>query len=117
MNIRIEYKGKQIVLNAALIRKQNLSVDDVEKIKQLHLERMKIEYRIEKSSDKLILKELSKKWTENQFLLQDAWGFKRDQNYHKFWEVPKCSCPKLDNLDLYPSAYYWRDVNCVLHGG
>jgi len=50
------------------------------------------------------------------FLLQDAWGFSRDERYHQFWELPGCLCPKIDNEDRWPTGYYVINQECPIHG-
>lgn len=53
-------------------------------------------------------------WKETNYVLQSLWGFKQHGEYHKFWELPKCICPKIDNEDRYPSESgdYWHTENC-----
>ena len=62
------------------------------------------------------LKKFDRKVEHIEFALQDLWGFPLDKNYHKFWNRPRCSCPKMDNEDNYPYGYYTIDCGCKLHG-
>jgi hypothetical protein len=55
-------------------------------------------------------------WEQNEYRLQELWGFPKDPNYHRFWEMAGCTCPKMDNEDAYPTGYYTRSGNCPLHG-
>ena len=55
--------------------------------------------------------------TNLEFSLQKAWGFSQDIKYHKFWDRPRCTCPKMDNDDAYPYGYYVISESCPLHGG
>jgi len=60
--------------------------------------------------------EYAAKWEQNEYRLQALWGFPLDSKYHKFWEMPGCTCPKMDNDDAYPTGYYTRSGDCPLHG-
>ncbi len=55
-------------------------------------------------------------WEQNEYRLQELWGFPKDPNYHKFWEMSGCTCPKIDNEDSYPTGFYIHTQNCPLHG-
>jgi hypothetical protein len=59
---------------------------------------------------------LYKMWYETNVLLQKLWKFDLDEKYIKFWEFPRCTCPKMDNDDNYPSGYYVTVQNCIYHG-
>ena len=63
-----------------------------------------------------IAKKLYVTWYELNLALQDLWNFEYDPNYIKWWKYPKCTCPKLDNEDAYPTGYYVIDNNCPVHG-
>jgi hypothetical protein len=52
---------------------------------------------------------------ELEYYLQDLWGFPRNNYYHKFWEYPGCTCPKMDNIDHYPNSQI-RNLDCPVHG-
>lgn len=114
-SLTVVYKGKpQFRLNARLVAQKGLSNEDVEMIKGLHLVRLVIEESMETAE--FTLKELYSDWLENQRQLQKAWKFTLDDNYIRFWEVPQCSCPKMDNEDAYPTGYYTVNCSCPVHG-
>lgn len=118
-DLTVYYNDKPIFkLNSSLIARQNLTQQDVEIIKRLHLERI---INIESAKqlvgvDNLTLRMKAKLDTKLEFLLQDAWGFPKDINYHRFWRFPGCTCPKMDNADAYPTGYYIYDEECPIHG-
>lgn len=93
LDLTVFYNEEPIfALNDLLVDRQNLNQDDVDKIKKLHLERLNLE-------EQYIRKEIHPagyytSWTALQFKLQSAWGFKKDISYHKFWDMPGCSCTK-----------------------
>lgn len=104
-------------LNERLILQQNLSESEVEQILRLHEYKLAIRAKMKAlPSDSPKIKDYAADLEQIEFLLQDAWKFKRDANFHRFWEVPHCSCPKMDNEDAYPSGYYVRSMTCPIHG-
>jgi hypothetical protein len=116
MDLDINHDELKIRLNKNLVQKQNLSQVEVDYIKNLHIKSYEICKEIKKTDDTSKLKQLASEWEENQFLLQIAWGFNPDRNYHKFWELPKCDCPSMDNDDKYPYGNYYKSGGCLLHG-
>ena len=99
-----------------LIEKQKVSKPNVKKIIKLHLKRDALYALMEKTDDAEALKILAKRVTENELDLQDLWKFERNVDFHKFWEMPKCKCPRLDNIDAYPTGYYVKSGDCPIHG-
>ena len=95
----------------ALLDKQK-AWKNLDLIKSLHLERMKIQDGMEKCKCRETLKFAAHCWTNIQFDLQDAWHFPRDSNYHRYWTLPKCSCPYLDNEDTLGTKYKHIDGKC-----
>ena len=100
-------KLSSTVLNSHLLDVRDCW-DAVPRLLKLHTIRELIEHKMEASD--------MASWTENQYQLQDAWGFERDSRMHKFWEIEDCTCPKLDNGDSYPSGYYFTSEDCKIHG-
>ena len=54
-------------------------------------------------------------WEENEYRLQSLWRFPRDPSYHRFWDLPWCKCPKMDNDDDYPFLQH-KVQHCPIHG-
>ena len=48
--------------------------------------------------------------------MQLLYGEKEDKSYHKFWETPKCICPKIDNNEIYPNKEPIFNLKCPIHG-
>jgi len=107
--------GRSIFLNRLLIRKQGCTIETVEKLKQVHYERLGVIFKMEETEDPVALKVLNRSITEIDFKLQELWGFPQDPNYHRWWEVPKCVCPKLDNTDSYGTNYRIIRGDCPVH--
>ena len=114
----VKVHNKGLRLNERLILQQKLYESEVEQILRLH------EYRLTLCAkmaalppDNPKVRAYAKELEQLEFLLQDAWKFPRDVNYHRLWEIPHCSCPKMDNDDAYPWGYYVKSLCCPAHGG
>lgn len=86
---------------------------NLDKLKNCLLEKLKIYDIIENSDDNL--HQYYKKLTDIEYNMQVLYGEKEDISDHRFWETPKCTCPKIDNLELYPSNDYIFDEKCPIH--
>ena len=103
------------MLNKQLLDSQN-AWGNLIIIKDLHGQLLEVYDKMSRARSEKSLRKYDKMCTELEFKLQDAWGFGRDANYHRFWNRPKCGCPKLDNEDAYPTGYYVINHSCKLHG-
>ena len=56
-----------------------------------------------------------KKLTDIEFSMQTLYGEAEEKKYHKFWQTPKCTCPKIDNIEKYPSDKPIFDKKCPIH--
>ena len=110
------FRKKNFSLNKNLISSQNIDGYDVVKLLKLHQIKNCFFNLAEKFDDKSDLKYISEIVTEIEFQLQNVWRFNQDLVYHKFWELPKCSCPKMDNEDVYGTGHRYINSNCIYHG-
>lgn len=67
-------------------------------------------------TDKPTIHVLVVAWKENEFKLQRLWGFDEDARYHRFFDLPHCNCPVLDNLERLGTDYQIHNQNCPIHG-
>jgi hypothetical protein len=88
--------------------KKNLS-----KLKNCLIEKLKI-YDIIESSDEN-LEQYYKKLTDIEYNMQLLYGEEEDISQHLFWQTPKCTCPKIDNIEIYPSKNPIFDDKCQIH--
>jgi hypothetical protein len=116
MKLKNTFNNKIVNLNQNLISRQGLSDIDVDMIKKLHIVRGCYCNLIENIDDKEDLKSIRDIITQIDFKLQELWNFPQDVIYHRFWELPKCDCPKLDNIDTYGTGHRYINTNCVFHG-
>ena len=112
----IYYEGKPVAaLNENLIKDLGVSPQQLERIKFLNKMRILLEARLTEVTDPYLIDLLYRAWTENEFKLQDAWGFPRNSKFHKSWYIPACSCPKMDNDDMYPTGLMVMSADCKIH--
>ena len=104
------------LLNSRLIANQGLNQEEVNKILKLNRVRNCYLTLMEIYDDKDDLRYLCGMITQIDFQLQKLWKFKVDSLYHKFWELPKCECPKMDNSDAHGTGHRYINPNCKLHG-
>tara|TARA_Y100000588_G_scaffold254014_1_gene268576 strand:- start:20181 stop:20603 length:423 start_codon:yes stop_codon:yes gene_type:complete len=107
----------QSFINPEMLLANKISEDSqiFENIKKAQSKRIKIFNAMENTDNPKALEKLDQEFTANEFYLQEQWGFEENIDYHKFWEAPKCTCPKFDNEDNYPSGYYSFDQKCPIH--
>ena len=104
-------------LNERLIIQKGLSEAEVEQILRLHEYKLTIRGKMKAlPPNNPKIRAYAKELEQLEFLLQEAWKFPRDANFHRFWEMPHCTCPKMDNEDAYPSGYYVKNLSCPVHG-
>lgn len=103
-------------INSSLVLRQKISDSGLKKIIALHVERIKMEEAFVSTENKMSGEEYWDKWTQNQYALQEAWGFEKNGDYHVFWKMGGCSCPSMDNQMNYPSGPYYFKSNCAVHG-
>lgn len=108
--------GSQGALNPNLVAKQELSQLQVNNIIDLHKHKNRIFNEMKATSSKTLLRDLAKKVEETEFKLQAIWGFPQDENFHYWWQVPQCSCPRMDNQDLYGTNHKIINPQCKVHG-
>lgn len=114
----VYYEDKPLcVLNSRLVEQQNLTEEKINILKNLHIGMHETKEKMKETDDKSALRELAFTVENLEFMMQEAWGFPKDRNYHSHWlEVPKCTCPKMDNRENYGTKYRVIDGKCPVHG-
>ena len=108
--------GSQHSLNPRLVAKQELNQLQVDNIIDLHKHKDQILSQMKTATQKKTLRELAQKITNIEFNLQALWGFSQDENFHYWFEVPQCDCPKMDNRDRYGTSHRIINPHCKIHG-
>jgi hypothetical protein len=113
------YKGELVhYISPLLAKQQNLSDENLEILKELHVKRLGLFERITEAVKSFpeIVPNLMIEYTAGEFEMQDVWRFPQDENFHRFWDIPACTCPRMDNDDLVGSSHSVIDGACPLHG-
>lgn len=109
-------KEMAFLLSGGLAEKMGINHERLNKIKELHQERLLLLGKMKMENTIIPLRELAEMITEVEYQLQDAWGFPRDSSMHYWTEVPKCSCPKMDNWDIRGTGKRLINLSCPVHG-
>ena len=104
------------MINYDLARKRNLSDETILEIEELYLDREDWLKELKFGSQYVNLKEVNSTLDNIELRLQSLWGFDLNPNYIKFWNRPRCTCPKTDNNERFPHGYYITNGDCPLHG-
>jgi len=109
------------VISESMCMRQGIDDATLDKIKNLHGVRHMYVVSMQKCAPKMYedrykLRSLAEIVTEYDYQLQELWGFGRNKNFHKFWELPHCTCPRHDNMDRIGTPYAIINRNCILHG-
>jgi len=110
-----EYNGNKHCVSPMLLN-QKKAWHNLDKIKELHIERLSIYDDMILCTDNIKLKELANDVTKTEFKLQKLWGFPQDENFHRWFDVPKCTCPKMDNAERLGTEYRIINEDCPIHG-
>ena len=115
-SLTVKDGNRSIVLSAAKITEQGLSDLSVGQIKGLHLARLIVLNAIESRESVEDKRALASLVESLDYALQDAWGFKRNKNFHRWYELPGCSCPIHDNRDRTDTEFQIVNDDCIYHG-
>lgn len=113
----VVYNGEPVYnLNSSLVLKQGLDVSELRNLKSLHAEKLKYFDLMRETDYKHKLKEYAHEIECIEFEMQKAWHFTQDRNFHEWYKVPKCTCPKMDNADNRGSNRRIIVMDCPVHG-
>lgn len=114
-----ENDGSGVYLNYEMLKRQKCTSADIKGILRLAKKKRdlyKEMYTAALQNDSRKLKKFAKEATEIEYAMQTHWHFKKDKRFHRFWEMPGCRCPKMDNADAWPTGYYIKSADCPIHG-
>ena len=115
--LTVYYKGKPItMISPAFIAKQKIDRETLEELKLTHEDRARIFEAMEATDNVEDLKEFAAQFEVIEFEQQKLWGFKLNRDFHRWWKVPKCLCPNMDNEDAYGTKYRHIKPGCPIHG-
>jgi len=102
-------------LNIRLVEKQQLDQVAIETLKKLHAQHSQIDLLMAEIDDAKTLRHLFRLRTLLECEIQETWKFDLDWRMHRWYECPKCTCPRMDNRDDAPYRL-WLDNSCPVHG-
>lgn len=106
------------MINLDLAKSRNLSAETILDIERLHAFRDALHNSLKllvATKQRKMMYQVGQMLFDVEEALQTLWGFGVDSRYYKFWNVPCCSCSKMDNNDAYPTGYYTIHRGCWLH--
>lgn len=108
-------KFQGVVLNSRLIENQNVSKENQDIIHKLHEIKHYVYQFMEETDDSDKLRKYAGIVESIEYKLQVHWGFKIDKNFHEWFDVPKCACPKMDNREMKGTPYKTISGACKIH--
>lgn len=105
------------MINLQLAKERDISNADIMQIQLLHKERAAITQQmkdvdIEHEDANENLHYLGDLMAILESELQRLWGWEPDVSRTRFWELPHCTCPVLDNID----GMRVISGSCLVHG-
>lgn len=104
------------ILNSFLVHKQNISDEQLEALKLSHQLKHVLFEGARSTSDPLKLKLLAVVFDTLESEQQKLWNFPVNTDFHRFFDLPGCTCPKLDNDERLGTKYHIYSKNCKIHG-
>jgi hypothetical protein len=112
----ITHKGQVVsYLNAGWIDSKGLTPEDVKELQQSHSDLRDVYDMMEATDDVKELRKLAIMVTDIEFKQQLLWKFPMDRTMHNWYKVPKCTCPKMDNMDARGTEYWIVSGDCPIH--
>ena len=105
-------------LNEQLLKKKKIKGRKLDNLQSLYITIYNIEKKmkaLDPETDGKELRRLLKDWRKVEYQLQEAWGFKKNKNYHCDYRLPHCTCPKIDNDDALGTKFRIVTQGCVYH--
>ena len=110
-----------VVLNRRLIESQGLVDCEVKQIEDLHVIRETLFDNVRglnpNDADELeMIRHAAVELRDLEFAMQRAWRFEEIKNRHTWWyQIPHCSCPYMDNMDMVGVNEKWSNGTCPVH--
>ena len=99
------------MLNRELVKKQNLSAEDVAALEKLHEWLDDVVSNPRNYTYPVALIE------EIEFQMQRLWKFEENITMHTHWlRIKGCTCPRLDNMERRGTPYRVTMGDCPWHG-
>lgn len=103
-------------LNEGLAIRQKVTDEELKRLVVLHELKLFVFSHMTKNDDPDFLRECADIVTQIEFALQRNWHFPEDENFHEWYLVPGCACPKMDNADCRGTTMRYINMSCPIHG-
>ena len=109
------HKGNTYTIPVMLLLRQNISHEELCAIVKLQKERLDLIEFLEKTTDPILMKIIYHQITELNYDLQILWGFETNEFRYASYDLPHCTCPKIDNDEDAHLGLMWINDSCPLH--
>ena len=104
------------LFNEKLADRMLLSVDEKNNLNKLYEELHCLINKAANTSDTNELSEIDKSIEVLELEMQKQWKFEPSKNKCSYWyQIPGCTCPKLDNAERWGTPNRIYTVNCPVH--
>jgi hypothetical protein len=114
-NLVARYGSRTAVINQALVEAMSVTDERLDVIRASHVERLHIFAKMEVAPESELLC-LAREFDNLEFRQQKLWGFAQDRDHHRWFDVPRCGCPKRHNENLLSTPMRIVSVDCIIHG-
>lgn len=116
----VVFRGKPAYwLNKGLADRQKLTDSELEDLKQLHIAKLELfesATAAASTNDAVSLIKYAEALEKIEYGMQRTWHFTEDRNFHEWYLLPGCTCPKMDNAGNKGVDRRIVVRNCPAHG-
>lgn len=113
----VHHNGKPVYpLNQRLAERQGVTDKELANLVALHEIKLFIFDKMNETDDVGRLRAFASIFEDIEFAMQRNWHFSEDKRMHEWYNVPKCTCPKMDNMDARGTSFQITNLSCPIHG-
>ena len=115
----IALDGKTVLthLNSRLAERQKVTANQLQALRASHVVRRTVFDLAKANIDHpTTLQMLARVFDNLENEQQALWNFPVDPNHHRFFDMPGCTCPRMDNEERLGTPYKTYDTTCPIHG-
>ncbi len=106
--------NKYFTINKTFLERNNAE-KNLSKIVKLFKNKFRLFGIMKRTKNINKLLSLAEDVKQNEFKIQTLFNFSPSEDWFRFWQLPGCSCPRMDNEDRLGTPYKIRNLNCKLH--
>lgn len=105
------------MLNPRLAARQKVTDDQLQALRASHVVRRAIFDVAEANrTHPTTLRMLATLFAHLESQQQELWNFGANPDFQRFFDLPGCTCPKMDNAERLGTPYKIYDPGCPIHG-